>query len=123
MELFHELETRRRELGMSLAMLARRSRVSLPTVNRIMSGRHPRPTFAHVAAIAEALGVELTGVPKEPSEERRKKQARAKAKLLVGLVQGTSALEGQAVDRRHVELMIEQTTAKLLRSKRKLWAE
>ena len=54
MELFHELETRRRELGMSLAMLARRSRVSLPTVNRIMSGRHPRPTFAHVAAIAEA---------------------------------------------------------------------
>ena len=69
------------------------------------------------------MGVELTGVPKEPSEERRKKQARAKAKLLVGLVQGTSALEGQAVDSRHLESMIERTTAKLLRSKRKLWAE
>ena len=35
-----QMETRRQELGMSRLALARRSRVSLATVNRILSGKH-----------------------------------------------------------------------------------
>jgi transcriptional regulator with XRE-family HTH domain len=123
MRLFAELEKRRRELGMSTTALAQRSRVSLPTVNRIMSSRHPRPVFAHVAAIAQALGVDLAAVPKDSSDARRRTQARAKARRLVGLVQGTAGLEGQAVAPSDAEHMIERTAVQLLRSKRKLWAE
>jgi transcriptional regulator with XRE-family HTH domain len=123
MRIFRELQNRRRELGMSLTSLAHRSHVSLPTVNRIMSARHPQASFAHVAAIAEALGVELTAVAKESSDERRTSQARAKARRLVGLVQGTSGLEGQALEPPVLKAMTEQTTQKLLRSNRMLWAE
>lgn len=123
MQLFQELEKRRRELGMSRSTLARRSRVSLPTVNRIMSQQYQRPTFAHVAAIADVLGVELTAVPKAESEDLRRSQASNKAKRLVGLVQGSSGLEGQALEQQEVETLVAQTTEKLLRSKRKLWAE
>jgi transcriptional regulator with XRE-family HTH domain len=108
---------------MSLSTLAGRSGISLPTVNRILSGRHANPAFAHVAAIADTLGIELTAVAKDNSEQRRRKQARTKARQLVGLVQGSSALEGQAVEQKDLESMIAQTTEKLLRSKRKLWAE
>ncbi len=123
MQLFQELEKRRRELGISRSALARRSRVSLPTVNRIMSAQHESATFAHVAAIAQALGMELTPVVKDGSEELRRKQATRKARHLVGLVQGTSGLEGQAVEQSDLESMVARTTEKLLRSKRKLWSE
>lgn len=123
MQLFQELEKRRRELGMSRSTLARRSHVSLPTVNRIMSQQHQRPTFAHVAAIADVLGVELAPVPKAKSEELRQRQARSKARRLVGLVQGSSGLEGQALDQTELETLVVRAAEKLLRSKRKLWAE
>lgn len=52
----------------------------------------------------------------------RQEQAYAKARRLVALAQGTSALEAQGVDRPVLEEAIEQTAHELLRSKRKLWA-
>jgi hypothetical protein len=88
-----------------------------------MSAQHESATFAHVAAIAQALGMELTPVVKDGSEELRRKQATRKARHLVGLVQGTSGLEGQAVEQSDLESMVARTTEKLLRSKRKLWSE
>lgn len=123
MQLLQALEKRRRELGMSRPVLAHRSRVSLPTVNRIMSKHHESASFAHVAAIAQALGLELTFCAKDRSEELRRRQARNKAKHLVGLVQGTSGLEGQAVDQEVFESMVDRTMDQLLRSKRRLWSE
>jgi transcriptional regulator with XRE-family HTH domain len=123
MQLFQEFEKRRRELGMSRSMLARRSRVSLPTLNRIMSSQDGRAAFAHVAAIARALGMDLTPVVKVGSEDLRRKQATSKARRLVRLVQGTSGLEGQAVDQQDLESMVARTTEQLLRSNRKLWSE
>lgn len=123
MQMFQDFEKRRQELGMSRSMLARRSHVSLPTVNRIMSAGHERSSFAHVAAIAQALGMELVPVVRDSVEGLRKEQAASKARRLVHLVQGTSSLEGQAVDQKELELMVERTTEKLLRSRRKLWAE
>jgi hypothetical protein len=54
----------------------------------------------------------------------RRKQAERKAKRLVALVQGTSGFEGQAVDEKVVESLIEQTTHELLAgSARRLWSE
>jgi hypothetical protein len=88
-----------------------------------MSAQHEKSTFAHVIAIARALGIELTPVVKERSDEFRRKQARNKARYLVRLVQGTSGLEGQAVEPQDMESMVARTTEKLLRSKRKLWSE
>ena len=67
--------------------------------------------------------MELAPVVKGESEELRRNQATRKAKRLVGLVQGTSGLEGQSVDQHDLELMVARTAEKLLRSKRKLWAE
>jgi excinuclease UvrABC helicase subunit UvrB len=58
------------------------------------------------------------------TRDLKREQAERKAKKLVALVQGTSGLEGQAVDEESVESMVEQTTHELLTgSKRKLWSE
>jgi transcriptional regulator with XRE-family HTH domain len=119
-----DLDKRRRELGMSCALLSQRSGVSRPTVQRILSGRQVAASVENVAAIAAALGLALRfDVSVEPMTFKRQ-QAERKARRLVGFVQGTSGLEGQAVDDQAVKEMIEQTTHELLVGpKRRLWSE
>ena len=119
-----DLDKRRRVLGLSYELLARRSGVSRPTVQRILTGRQPAASFANVAVIAEALGLGLRFESRVEPGRLKQEQAERKARSLVALVQGTSGLEGQAVDRGAVESMVEQTAHELLAGpKRKLWSE
>lgn len=119
-----DLDKRRRDLGLSYELLAQRSGVSRPTVQRILTGRQPAASVSNVVAIAEALGLGLRFESRVDPGRLRREQAERKARKLVALVQGTSGLEGQAVDRRTVESMVEQTTHELLAGpKRKLWSE
>jgi transcriptional regulator with XRE-family HTH domain len=85
-----DLDKRRRELGMSCALLSQRCGVSRPTVQRILSGRQVAASVENVAAIAAALGLALRfDVSVEPMTFKRQ-QAERKARRLVGFVQGTS---------------------------------
>lgn len=107
---------------MTFAALAARSGVSEPTVKRILGGHPGEASFANVAAVAAALGapLELAAID---VEEFRRRQARAKAEAIARLVQGTSALEAQAVDRAAYERLVERTYHELLAgSGRRLWA-
>lgn len=122
--LFEKLETRRRELGLSQSALAERSGVSLPTIQRILGGHSPAASFENTVAIAEAMGMQLDAVPVLPAEEVLEQQARKKAERLVGMVQGTSALEAQGVSSRQLGQMLKKTVQELLAgSRRRLWAE
>ena len=122
--LFEKLEYRRRELGLSQSALAERSGVSLPTVQRILSGHSPAASFDNTLAIAQALGMQIDVVPMLNAREVLERQARKKAERLVRMVQGTSALEGQGVSARHIGQMIKKTVQELLAgSRRRLWAE
>ena len=125
--LLKDLDVRRRDLGLSYELLAKRCGVSRPTVQRILSGRHPSASFANIVAIAESLGLAIRDPPQDSKVDPgrlRREQAERKARKLVALVQGTSGLEGQAVDRVAVESMVEQTTHELLAGpKRKLWSD
>jgi transcriptional regulator with XRE-family HTH domain len=114
----------RESLGMSYAVLASRCGVSLPTVQRILQqGGIGAASFANVAAVANALGATLDMSTPDPDELCRR-QARHKAEQVARLVQGTSALESQAVDRESYNQLIEKSYRQLLAgSKRKLWSE
>jgi transcriptional regulator with XRE-family HTH domain len=118
------LDERRRELGLSYDLLSKRCGVSRPTVQRILSGRQAAASFSNIMAIAESLSLSLRFDSKVPPHKLKREQAERKAKKLVALVQGTSGLEGQAVDQETIESMVEQTTHELLAgSKRRLWSE
>ena len=122
--LFEKLEYRRRELGLSQSALSERSGVSLPTVQRILSGHSPAASFDNTLAIAQVLGMQIDVVPALNAREVLEQQARKKAERLVRMVQGTSALEGQGVSARHIGQMIKKTVQELLAgSRRRLWAE
>ena len=118
------LDDRRRELGLSYELLSKRSGVSRPTVQRILSGHHAAASFANIVAIARSLGLGIRFDSTVDAHDLEREQAERKAKKLVALVQGTSGLEGQAVDQKALQSMVEQTTHELLAgSKRKLWSE
>jgi transcriptional regulator with XRE-family HTH domain len=119
-EFLEQLRQRREKLGMPLAVLAAKAGVPMQTLHRILHGE-ASAHFDKVLAVAQALEVVLSA-RKVKAREVRKRQARAKAKRLVGMVQGTSALEGQGLDRDTLEEMTEQTTHQLLASKYKLWS-
>ena len=124
-ECLSRLNARRRELGMSIAALAKRSGVSKATLQRMLSGSQKSADFEHVAAIAAALGMAIDLTPLVSASEFRRRAAAQKASKLVGIVQGTSALEGQAVTSPAsrndlVELAVETL---LGGSRRRLWTD
>ena len=129
-QLFAQLERRRDRLGMSKADLSRRAGLSLPTIHRILSGRDKRARSDTLSAVAAALGVEvrLSDSPYvyESSEVSafRQAQARAKAMRLARLVQGTMALEAEAVGTDVLEEMEEHNVHALLAGPgRRLWGD
>ncbi len=116
-----DLRQRRHNLGMPYGELHRRSRVPISTIKRVLGGDE-KASLATVAAIAAALGVELGVASCQDVVDMRQRQARHKAGMLVSLVQGTSALEAQAVDDADRRLMEQKTVAELLSgSGLKLW--
>ena len=119
----NKLDNRRRALEMPLDELSRRANVSLRTVRRVLAGERGA-RFDAVSAIADALGVPVLDIDRARDiDEMRREQAVAKAKKLVGLVQGTSALEGQAVDELYIRHMVQKTINELLCGPRsRLWA-
>lgn len=115
---------------MSKADLARRARVSLPTIQRLLSGRESRARTDIVAAIAGALGVEvrLSDSPHVYEATKvsafRLAQAKAKAKRLAKLVQGTMALEAGAVSTHVLEDLEQRNVHALLAGPgRRLWGD
>jgi transcriptional regulator with XRE-family HTH domain len=117
------LNERRERLGLSCAALATKTGLSLRTVQRILGGKESDPGFATIASLADALGVKLR-FDEEDIEAIRQRQAERKAKQLVALVQGNSAMESQGLPRAAIRDLRKRTVHELLAgSSRKLWAE
>jgi transcriptional regulator with XRE-family HTH domain len=119
---FNPLAVRRRQLGMSVAALAARSGVPVSTVKRVLNGGLEKASFENVVRIASALGLRLDFRPAEDALAMQRREAERKARRIVRLVQGTSALEAQAVDEKSLSEMRQRTVHELMAgSKRRLW--
>jgi transcriptional regulator with XRE-family HTH domain len=122
--LLDRLNQRRRSLGISCAVLARRTGVSLRTIQRILSGEELNPGFSTVASLAHELGIGLRFDDEVDVHKIRRRQAEQKARRLLALVQGNAALEAQAVSSRTMNDLRKQTINELLAGPpRKLWAD
>ena len=117
------LDDRRRDLGMTIPQLARRSRVSTATVARVLRGE-PTVAAGHVCAVANALGMQIGVRPRASVNAMLRRAAHAKARRAATLVQATSALEGQGLSRHQFEAMVERTERELQAAGGKmLWAD
>ena len=116
------LQTRRKMLGIGFQSLASRSGVSIPTVKRLFGGQIAAASFGNIAAIAEALGLSFE-LGESSVDALCRQQARKKAMQVARLVQGTSALESQAVGKDTYKRIVEKSFREILAGpKRKLWA-
>ena len=107
---------------MTFEALSNLSGVPVSTLKKILRNGVDS-SFSRVASVASALGVQIDNAPAIDVYEIKYQQAVAKATKLVGLVQGTSALEAQAIPREQLENMIQQLVHELMAgSPRKLWA-
>jgi transcriptional regulator with XRE-family HTH domain len=122
-DFLRDLERRRKELGMTLDVLAKRSDLSRATVCRLLSGAHVHADFLHIVYLAKALGIDVEFKP-TPVDDLVEQQAERQSRRLVGMVQGTMGLESQAVQAEEVARMERDARRRLLAgSRRKLWVE
>jgi transcriptional regulator with XRE-family HTH domain len=118
-----ELQRRRKALRMSCQLLAVRSGVSLPTIQRILRDGEEHASYATLAAMARALGMDFELKDACDEQTFSERQAETKARTIVRMVQGTSALESQAVDSATCEQMVKQTVHELMAGpRRRLWS-
>lgn len=116
------LRNRKRELRMTFDTLADRSGVSVSTLKRMLARAPIDASISDTVAVAQALGITLS-MRMTSADAFREQQASIKAQKIVRMVQGTSALENQAVDQEHIQRMIQRTVRDLLSGpSRKLWA-
>lgn len=116
------LVRRQKALGMSYPTLSETTGIPVSTLKRVLAEGSTNASLENILAIAHAMGCSLM-VEEADIDAVREEQALKKARRLVALVQGTSALEGQGLSEEQIERMIEQTVHELLAgSSRKLWA-
>lgn len=122
--LCNKVRERRHALRMSVDGLARRSRVSRATVQRILAGSLDAANLGNVAAVAGALGLTIQFTVTTSAEAFREQEAERKARRLVNLTQGTMALEAQAIGTKAIDDEVQRAKHALLAgSSRLLWGE
>lgn len=121
-DLIEKIKERKQALNIPLRNLATLSKVSYRTLTRFLAGDDIR--FSGVEKITQFLGLDFAGSEEVDIQTVKEKRALEKAKYIVGLVQDTSSLENQGLDKQHIEEMIEKTKQEFLTGKHqnKLWS-
>jgi transcriptional regulator with XRE-family HTH domain len=119
-----KLRQRRRHLGMTYDQLAARSGISSATAKRIITGEIAAASLGHVVALASAMGLSLVPKDEASAEAMKERAARDQAIRLVKMVQGTSALESQAVSDEEADRLARQSFHRLMAGPpRRIWAQ
>ncbi len=120
-QLVERIEQRRKQLKISLENLSKLSNLSMRTLNRFLAGDDVK--LSTVENITNILGLDFAGNEVVPFEQLQKNRAHQKAILMASLVQSTSALEMQGLEKEHIERMITQFEQAFLSGeyKKRLW--
>lgn len=120
-QLVERIEQRRKQLKISLENLSKLSNLGMRTLNRFLAGDDVK--LSTVENITNILGLDFAGNEVVPFEQLQKNRAHQKAILMASLVQSTSALEMQGLEKEHIEKMIAQFENAFLYGeyKKRLW--
>ena len=120
-QLVARIEQRRKQLKINLENISKLSNLGMRTVNRFFAGDDVK--LSTVESITNILGLDFAGNEVVPFEQLQKNRAHQKALLMASLVQSTSALEMQGLEKEIVEKMIAQFEKAFLNGeyKNRLW--
>ena len=120
-QLINKIEIRKKELGISIENLAILSHSGVRTVNRLLAGKDVK--LSTIEKITNILGLDFAGNETIALKELEKKRAKQKAIFMASLVQSTSALEMQGLEKNTLEKMIHRFEKEFLTGsyKDRLW--
>ena len=121
LELINKIEQRRKHLNITIENLAKLSNLGLRTVNRFFAGDDVK--LSTVESITNVLGLDFAGNESIPLKKLQKQRAKQKAIFMASLVQSTSALEMQGLEKNSLEKIIHKFEKEFLTGsyKNRLW--
>ena len=106
LELISKIEARRKELNITIVNLSKLSGLGVRTVNRFLAGEDVK--LSTVERLTNLLGLDFAGNEVVSVAQLQRRQAKEKALLMVALVQGTSSLEMQGLEKSTVATMLKK---------------
>ncbi len=121
LELIVKIEARRKKLNITIVNLSKLSGLGTRTVNRFLAGEDVK--LSTVEQITNLLGLDFAGNEMLTLKELQKKRAKEKALFMVSLVQGTSSLEMQGLEKNSIDTMLKNMEKEFLTGnyRNRLW--
>lgn len=120
-ELIQKIENRKKQLNINIENIAKLSNLGTRTVNRFFAGDDVK--LSTIEKITNLLGLDFAGNETITLKELEKQRAKEKALFMASLVQSTSALEVQGLEKNSLDKIILQFENEFLKGKYKnrLW--
>ena len=121
LELIQKIQNRKKQINISIENLAKLSNLDVRTVNRFFAGDDVK--FSTIEKITNLLGLDFAGNEIISLNQLQKKRAKEKALFMASLVQSTSALEIQGLEKDSLDKIIHKFEKEFLQGqyKNKLW--
>ena len=121
LELIQKIENRKKQINISIENLARLSNLGVRTVNRFFAGDDVK--LSTIERITNLLGLDFAGNEVVPLTQLQKQRAKEKALFMASLVQSTSALEVQGLEKDSLNKIIDKFEKEFLQGqyKNRLW--
>ncbi len=121
LELIQKIENRKKQININIENLAKLSNLGVRTVNRFFAGDDVK--LSTIERITNLLGLDFAGNEVVPLKELEKQRAKEKALFMASLVQSTSALEAQGLEKDSLNKIIDKFEKEFLQGqyKNRLW--
>lgn len=120
--LLKKIKNRKSQMNMTIDNIAKLSKLGNRTVVRFFGGEDVK--LSTLEKITNVLGLDFAGNEMVDIDILRGQRAKEKALYIVSLVQDTSALEMQGLEKKELDILIEDTKRKFLYGayQKNLWA-
>ncbi|MDX9742263.1 MAG: helix-turn-helix domain-containing protein [Arcobacteraceae bacterium] len=120
-DLIHKIQQRKNELHITIENLAKISDIGIRTLNRFFAGDDVK--LSTIEKITNLLGLDFAGNEIVPIEKLKEQRAKEKALFMASLVQSTSALEKQGLERNSLDRIIHKFEQEFLTGQyqKRLW--
>ena len=121
LELIRKIENRKKQINISIENLAKLSNLGVRTVNRFFAGDDVK--LSTIERLTNLLGLDFAGNEVIPLNQLQKQSAKEKALFMASLVQSTSALEVQGLEKDSLDKIIHKFEKEFLQGqyKNRLW--
>jgi transcriptional regulator with XRE-family HTH domain len=121
LELIQKIENRKKQINITIENLAKLSNLGVRTVNRFFAGDDVK--LSTIENITNLLGLDFAGNEVIPLNQLKKQRAKQKALFMASLVQSTSALEVQGLEKDSLNKIIHKFEKEFLQGqyKNRLW--